>query len=115
VLPATAVCVYNAFFRWYRAPELLCDSPYYGKEVDVWSVGCIFAEMLGRRPFLQGKSPMHQVCTACTVNDIYTMQFMHACGMSLLYTVHLQYMSEHILRRQCSVDSSKLLLQVMVY
>eukprot|EP00953_Heterococcus_sp_UTEX-ZZ885_P022542 12473-Heterococcus_DN1.PRE.2 len=45
---------------WYRAPELLCDSPYYGKEVDVWSVGCIFAEMLGRRPFLQGKSPMHQ-------------------------------------------------------
>ena len=53
---STGICC-----RWYRAPELLCDSPYYGKEVDVWSVGCIFAEMLGRRPFLQGKSPMHQV------------------------------------------------------
>ncbi len=39
--------------RWYRAPELLCDSTHYGKTVDVWSVGCIFAEMLSRRPFFQ--------------------------------------------------------------
>jgi len=47
--------------RWYRAPELLCNSSYYGKEVDIWSVGCIFAEMLGRKPFLQGKNPIHQL------------------------------------------------------
>ncbi|XP_022943074.1 mitogen-activated protein kinase homolog NTF3-like [Cucurbita moschata] len=35
--------------RWYRAPELLlsCD---YGTSIDVWSVGCIFAEILGRTP-----------------------------------------------------------------
>ncbi|CAN0144495.1 unnamed protein product, partial [Phaeothamnion confervicola] len=39
--------------RWYRAPELLVDSPHYGKTVDIWSVGCIFAEMLSRRPFFQ--------------------------------------------------------------
>ena len=45
--------------RWYRAPELLCDSTHYGKTVDVWSVGCIFAEMLSRRPFFQVCDGVH--------------------------------------------------------
>ncbi|TFJ80936.1 hypothetical protein NSK_007579 [Nannochloropsis salina CCMP1776] len=49
--------------RWYRAPELLCDSCYYGKTVDIWSLGCIFAEMLGRKPFFQGSNPLHQLET----------------------------------------------------
>ena len=47
--------------RWYRAPELLCDSSSYGKAVDIWSVGCIFAEMLCRKPFFRGDHPHHQL------------------------------------------------------
>lgn len=49
--------------RWYRAPELLCNVPKYGKEIDMWSVGCIFAEMMRRKAcaFLPGKSPLHQL------------------------------------------------------
>ncbi len=47
--------------RWYRAPELLCDNQTYGKAVDVWSIGCIFAEILLRRPLLQGKDYLHQL------------------------------------------------------
>lgn len=39
--------------RWYRAPELLCESDMYGTPVDLWAVGCIFAEILGRRPFFR--------------------------------------------------------------
>lgn len=39
--------------RWYRAPELLCDASTYGKSVDIWSVGCIFGEMLKREPIFQ--------------------------------------------------------------
>ena len=31
--------------RWYRAPELLTESQYYGPPVDIWSVGCILAEI----------------------------------------------------------------------
>jgi serine/threonine protein kinase len=53
--------------RWYRAPELLCDSTHYGKTVDVWSVGCIFAEMLIRKPFFQGHNPHHQLETIVSV------------------------------------------------
>ncbi|GMH92372.1 hypothetical protein TrVE_jg2612 [Triparma verrucosa] len=54
--------------RWYRAPELLCDSSSYGKPVDIWSVGCIFAEMLTRKPFFRGDHPHHQL--ACIVEKL---------------------------------------------
>jgi serine/threonine protein kinase len=40
--------------RWYRAPELLLSANHYTTSVDMWSVGCIFAEMLQRKPFLPG-------------------------------------------------------------
>ena len=41
--------------RWYRAPEIMLSLVEYGTAVDMWSVGCIFAEMLGRKPFFPGK------------------------------------------------------------
>jgi len=47
--------------RWYRATELLPEAQYYGPAVDVWSVGCILAELLGRKPLFQGKDYMHQL------------------------------------------------------
>lgn len=31
---------------WYRAPEILLGSKFYSTAVDVWSIGCIFAEMV---------------------------------------------------------------------
>ena len=43
----------QVFARWYRAPELLFGAKQYGAGVDVWAAGCIFAELLNRRPFLQ--------------------------------------------------------------
>ena len=33
--------------RWYRAPELILLEKDYGQAIDMWSVGCIFAELLG--------------------------------------------------------------------
>ena len=47
--------------RWYRAPELLCDCANYGKPVDIWSVGCIFAELILHEPFFRGDNPQHQL------------------------------------------------------
>ena len=32
--------------RWYRAPELLVGDTQYGPKVDVWAVGCVFAELV---------------------------------------------------------------------
>lgn len=36
--------------RWYRAPELLYGSKLYNTSIDMWSVGCIFAEMINNSP-----------------------------------------------------------------
>ncbi|KAK9670087.1 hypothetical protein RND81_13G176300 [Saponaria officinalis] len=47
--------------RWYRAPELLLSCETYGTSVDMWSVGCIFAELLGRRPIFPGKDSLDQL------------------------------------------------------
>lgn len=53
--------------RWYRAPELILLEKDYGPAIDMWSIGCIFAELLGmmkenaatyldRKPLFPGKS-----------------------------------------------------------
>ncbi|KAK9277866.1 hypothetical protein L1049_027423 [Liquidambar formosana] len=52
---------HQVFARWYRAPELLFGTKQYGPGVDVWAAACIFAELLLRRPFLQGSSDIDQL------------------------------------------------------
>ncbi|KAF9645608.1 Pkinase-domain-containing protein, partial [Thelephora ganbajun] len=49
--------------RWYRPPELLFGARYYSTAVDIWSVGCIFAELMLRTPYLPGESDMDQLKT----------------------------------------------------
>lgn len=46
---------------WYRPPELLLGSQNYGPAVDMWSVGCIFAELLLRKPILPGRNEFEQI------------------------------------------------------
>ncbi|PIA33058.1 hypothetical protein AQUCO_04200066v1 [Aquilegia coerulea] len=46
---------------WYRPPELLLGTTKYGPAVDMWSVGCIFAELLDGKAILQGKTEAEQV------------------------------------------------------
>uniref|UniRef100_A0AAY5JZA8 Mitogen-activated protein kinase n=1 Tax=Esox lucius TaxID=8010 RepID=A0AAY5JZA8_ESOLU len=47
--------------RWYRAPELMLSLHHYSLAIDLWSVGCIFAEMLGRKQLFPGKHYVHQL------------------------------------------------------
>lgn len=47
--------------RWYRAPEIMLACRTYTKAVDVWSIGCIFAELLGRKPLFPGEDYMGQL------------------------------------------------------
>ncbi|KAG8638940.1 hypothetical protein MANES_14G082300v8 [Manihot esculenta] len=46
---------------WYRPPELLLGSTDYGAAVDLWSVGCVFAELLLGKPVLQGRTEVEQL------------------------------------------------------
>lgn len=55
--------------QYYRAPEILMGARHYTAAVDVWSVGCIFGELLRRRILFQAQSPVQQVSRADPENS----------------------------------------------
>uniref|UniRef100_A0A673KRJ8 cyclin-dependent kinase n=1 Tax=Sinocyclocheilus rhinocerous TaxID=307959 RepID=A0A673KRJ8_9TELE len=46
---------------WYRSPDLLLGAKEYSTAVDMWSVGCIFGELLTQKPLFPGKSEIDQI------------------------------------------------------
>ncbi|KAG0419511.1 putative CTD kinase subunit alpha like protein, partial [Dictyocoela roeselum] len=58
---------------WYRPPEMLFGSRYYDEKIDIWGVGCIFAEILFRKPIFQGADEYDQllkIISVCgTINE----------------------------------------------
>ena len=51
---------------WYRAPEILLGAKHYSTPVDIWSIGCIFAEMINQRPLFPGDSVSpFPICCTC--------------------------------------------------
>lgn len=46
---------------WYRAPEVLLGSRHYSTAIDMWSVGCIFAEMAMKQPLFPGDSEIDEI------------------------------------------------------
>ncbi|KAI8923172.1 kinase-like domain-containing protein [Entophlyctis helioformis] len=50
---------------WYRSPELLLGVKIYTTAIDMWSVGCIFGELLRSEPLLAGKIERHQLELIC--------------------------------------------------
>jgi mitogen-activated protein kinase 1/3 len=51
--------------RWYRPPELLLMNTAYSTAVDIWSAGCIFAELANRRPLFMGRDYLAQIALIC--------------------------------------------------
>jgi serine/threonine protein kinase len=64
--------VLNQFFRyvvtrWYRAPEIMLACQDYSTAIDVWSVGCIFAELIDRRALFMGDDYLDQLRRICAI------------------------------------------------
>lgn len=47
--------------RWYKAPEILLGSRSYDEKVDIWSAGCILAELLDTTPLFTGLNDLDQI------------------------------------------------------
>lgn len=47
--------------RWYRAPEIMCSCHEYDEKIDVWSLGCVLAELILRKPLFPGDHYIHQL------------------------------------------------------
>lgn len=50
---------------WYRAPEILLIDKHYGAAIDMWAVGCVFAEIVRCKPLLEGTGEMDQLRLIC--------------------------------------------------
>ncbi|KAL7419404.1 mitogen activated protein kinase [Cryptotrichosporon argae] len=64
--------------RWYRAPEVMLSFRRYTKAIDVWSVGCILAEMLNGKPLFPGKDYQHQLNLILDVTGTPNMEEFNA-------------------------------------
>jgi mitogen-activated protein kinase 1/3 len=65
--------------RWYRAPEVLLIYEEYGPPMDIWSVGCILAELMKRKPLFKGTSPLNQLETINAVIGSPTEEDLELC------------------------------------
>ncbi|CAD8067775.1 unnamed protein product [Paramecium sonneborni] len=66
--------------RWYRAPEVILNASEYSKAVDIYSVGCILAELLGRTPLFPGENYLDQVQRIIAVLGTPTAEDMKYIG-----------------------------------
>lgn len=53
--------------RWYRAPELLLAGDEYTAAIDMWSAGCLIAELYSRKPIFPGRDVKNQIEVICQV------------------------------------------------
>ncbi|CAH2073361.1 unnamed protein product, partial [Iphiclides podalirius] len=111
--------------QYYRAPEILMGANHYTAAVDVWSVGCIFGELLGRRILFQAQSPVQQLELITELLGTPSLEDMrHACAgarahmlrraprppaLAALYTLSVQATHEavHLLAQMLVFDPSK--------
>lgn len=111
--------------QYYRAPEILMGAKHYNSGIDIWSVGCIFAELLGRRILFQAQSPIQQLDLiidllgtpsiddmrlACDGAKAHILRGPHrAPSLAALYTLSNQATHEavHLLCRMLVFDPEK--------
>lgn len=79
--------------RWYRAPEIIVGWPTYSNAVDMWAVGCILAELLGRTPLFPGTDSSHQLVLIANKLGRPSMSFIEA-ARKLAYKDYLFNMEQ---------------------
>ncbi len=72
--------------RWYRAPELMLSFSEYTFAIDIWSVGCILAEMLARRQLFPGKDYLNQLQLILSVVGTPDVDYIQGVGSDRVKT-----------------------------
>lgn len=86
---------------WYRPPELLLGSTDYGVSVDLWSVGCVFAEILVGRPILKGRTEVEQLHKIFKLCGSPPDEFWTKSKLPLATMFKPQHPYESTLRERC--------------
>lgn len=77
--------------RWYRAPELLLDNDTVSREADMWSVGCIMAELMSRKVMFKGKCPIDQMKHIIRVLGTPEMEDVHGSPQGVDFIRQMSY------------------------
>ncbi|KAL1322750.1 hypothetical protein HN51_067746 [Arachis hypogaea] len=86
---------------WYRAPELLMGSTNYGVSVDLWSVGCVFAELFLGKPILKGRNEVEQLHRIFKLCGSPPEEFWRKCKLPLATMFKPQTTYESSLWERC--------------
>uniref|UniRef100_A0A3P8UJV0 mitogen-activated protein kinase n=1 Tax=Cynoglossus semilaevis TaxID=244447 RepID=A0A3P8UJV0_CYNSE len=70
--------------RWYRAPEIVLNWMHYNMTVDIWSVGCIMAELLTGRTLFPGTDQMYQHTYTCWHTSLWLVIRLYAAVVLVL-------------------------------
>jgi protein kinase len=76
--------------RWYRAPEVLLQSPSYSAAIDIWAIGAIMAELFTLRPLFPGASEVDEIYRICAVIGSPSQQTW-SDGMKLAGSLNFQF------------------------
>jgi len=107
--------------QYYRAPELLMGAKHYASGIDMWSVGCIFAELLGRRILFQAQTPIQQLELVTDLLGTPTNEDMrYACDGAKIHMQRRPYKGASLaalytLSSQATHEAVHLLCQMLVF
>ncbi|ESN96461.1 hypothetical protein HELRODRAFT_107531 [Helobdella robusta] len=92
--------------QYYRAPEILMGAKHYTYAVDMWSVGCIMAELLSRRVLFQANNPIQQLDLIVSILGTPSMDDMHGtCDPAKAHVLQLPFQNTNLaLLRNLSND-----------
>uniref|UniRef100_A0AAX7VT79 mitogen-activated protein kinase n=1 Tax=Astatotilapia calliptera TaxID=8154 RepID=A0AAX7VT79_ASTCA len=105
--------------RWYRAPEVILNWMHYTQTVDIWSVGCIMAEMLQGKPLFKGSDHLDQLTEIMKLIGTPSQEFIskldsedvinkHIPNMDLSYFMPIRCpLSVSVLERMLLLDPEK--------
>ena len=75
--------------RWWHAPELLVNWEHYNNKIDIWSVGCIMAELLRHTPLFPGNDYLDQLQRIIAILGTPTEQELNELCMPRMFLTHL--------------------------
>lgn len=106
--------------QYYRAPELLLGAKHYDFSVDMWSVGCIYGELLNRKIMFLAANPLKQVDKICDILGTPTPEEVRtACDSARRYVTHNRPYKPRNMQIIGQIakddDSKKLLLQLLAW
>uniref|UniRef100_A0A667XHG9 mitogen-activated protein kinase n=1 Tax=Myripristis murdjan TaxID=586833 RepID=A0A667XHG9_9TELE len=99
--------------RWYRAPEVILSWMHYTQTVDIWSVGCIMAEMLQGKPLFKGSDHLDQLNEIMKITGTPTQEFiskLQSDDVDFLLPFFSSLIPSHLLPPAVSVLERMLLL-----